>query len=74
VLDDNRAHLCFTVVAAEVQALKAEVGILKQSFEEERRAHKAGDFQLQKVLELEKIRRAKLDCILKRSCPKKRAT
>jgi len=42
--------------------------------EEERRAHKAGDFQLQKVLELEKIRRAKLDCILKRSCPKKRAT
>jgi len=47
---------------------------LKQSFVEDREARRAGDFQLQKVLELEKIRRAKLDCILKRSCPKKRAT
>jgi len=59
VLDDSRAHLCFSVVVAEVQALKAEVGILKQSFEEERRAHKASDLQLQKVLELEKIRERK---------------
>jgi len=63
--DDNRVRLCSTVIVAEVQALKAEVEILKRSFEEEREARKTGDslsgeavLQLQTVLEFERKQRS----------------
>jgi len=59
-LDDNRARLSSTVLVTEVQTLKAEVEVLKRSFEEEKEARKTGDaitgesvLQLQTVLELE---------------------
>jgi len=61
VLDDSRVRLGSTTIVAEVKALKAEVAILKRSFDEEREARKIGDSlsceaisQLQTILEFEK--------------------
>jgi hypothetical protein len=60
VVDATRVRLCHTVLVCEVRALKAEVNILKRSFEEEKEARKFGDslsgeaiLQLQTALELD---------------------
>lgn len=58
MLEQSRVHLCSSVVVAEVQALKAEVEILKRQVEEETHARSTGDalngeavMQLQVLLE-----------------------
>merc|ERR1712007_108320 len=59
-MDESLIRFCSSVIVADVQALKAEVEILKRSLEEEKEARRTGDalggeavLQLQAFLELE---------------------
>jgi len=59
-MDESLVRFCSSVIVADVQALKAEVEILKRSLEEEKEARRTGDalggeavLQLQAFLELE---------------------
>merc|ERR1712007_204497 len=59
-MDESLIRFCSSVIVADVQALKAEVEILKRSLEEEKEARRTGDalggeavLQVQAILELE---------------------